>query len=343
MNEAVTSLGSAPESASGPMGHWRVVVGRLAILMLLAFAAFREEWRVLLTAASRFSEWSHVFALPLAVGVFCWFRREDLRAAATGGSGWGLVLIFLGVMVWFATKSLGLFGYLTLIAMLMCLVGAVLATCGARFFRTCIPALLMLMTCLPLSERSMERFSLAVQRLSLAGGAVLTGASPGVVASPRGLTVAVVRQDRGEPVVTSPRVWRRSLMVVGQGEQRFGFRLVPACTMIGLLVVFSCRRPTWQVILLLLAAVPLVILSNVIRVAAVVLTTVYGGYSPLSNVPRNVSIAVGLLAAYLLFGTAVWAAGRLQRMESLFYVDDESADNKYGACTDAPSGEGDVS
>lgn len=285
----------------------RRALGRMAVLLLLVPAAFRDECAVLFSIADGFSEWSHLFVLPLVIASLAWLRRDDLAAAMKSGAWGGLWIILFGAAIWFAVKSLGLFGYLTFIAPLICMVGVVAATAGWSFLRRCLPFFLIVFTCLPLSERSMERFSLAVQRVSLAGAAALADAAPGVSVQARGLTITFERGRRtGE---------------VGTGEQRFGFRLFPALLMIGLFVTFSRRRPAWQIVLLALSAPLVLVVANLARVTAAVCTAIFGGFDAVSNAPRNVSIVVGLLAAYLLFRLAAGIIGGLSRLESLFMVD----------------------
>ncbi len=288
----------------------RTALRRLAVLLLLVIAAFRSECREVIVGSMSFSEWSHVMALPIVVGAFCWLRRNDLQEAITDGSNGGLILMVVGAFIWFATRSLGLFGYLTLVAMLITTAGAVLTVCGARVIKIGFPVLLMAATCLPLSERSMERFSVATQRASLFAAVTMLKAVPGLEVSTHGTTIAYQHgTSSGE---------------FGLGEQRFAFRLIFVGFMIGLLVVFSRRRPPWQIILLVLTSVPLVLISNVLRMIAASLVTVYGNGSPVSNIPRNVSIVVGLVTTYLLFYLMCGLLNQITRLGALFYVEDDS-------------------
>ena len=288
----------------------RAALGGLAALLILALLAFRGEcWTVYLEASS-FSEWSHVWCLPVMIGAYAWLRRDDFRAALGNGSAWGVALLLFSAVWWFAIVSLGLFTYLSLFAPLLAFAGAAWAVCGRAFVRTCIPILLMVATCLPLSERSMERFSLATQRASLYGAVSALNAVPGITASRHGTTIAYSRgAQSGE---------------IGVGEQRFAFRLIPASLMIGLFAVFARPRPTWQIVLLTIVALPLVLLSNVLRIVAASLVAIWGNFSSVSNVPRNISIVAGLLLAWLLFILAMGLLRHVARLGQLFYVEEDS-------------------
>lgn len=308
MTDGSTVDGSAP-SRIDP----EVVLFRMAVLIGLLLLAFRTELKAVLSHGISFSEWSHVFAMPLVLLVFVLCRRDDLRAALRRGSWWGIVLIVAGLSTWFIPSIIAQFGYARLIGMLCCLAGVILALAGWGVGRICLPLILMVWLCLPLTERTMESKSLLVQRLSLKAAVIPLQQLPDSAAQVKGMTIAYQHgKHAGE---------------IGLAEQRFGARLIPTCFLIGLMIVFTRRRPAGQVAVLVLLSVPIVLACNVLRIAAWGVTAMYGGFDEVSHVPRNVSLVTMLLASYLCFGLGCLAVNGMGNIASrLFPIEDNQTD-----------------
>lgn len=286
------------------------VLVRTVILLLLVLVAFRQELGQIMSRARDFSDWSHAFAMPVVAIFFIWCRKDDIRAALRDGSAWGIVLILGGLAVWFTVVIFAQFGYAKLLGMLTCIAGVVLATAGRRVFLICIPLFLMIWLSLPLRERTVERFSLGIQRISLSAAVMPLKPLTGVNFNVEGTRIVYDSRDRHGDV--------------GLAEQRFGMRLVPACFIVGLFTVFSRRRPGWHVLLLTLASVPIVLLCNVLRIVTWAVVAVYGGFEPTSSVPRNISLATMLLVAYGCFAIGCWVLPKLGNlMERLVMVESD--------------------
>lgn len=312
------SVGSRVDGSAPSQRDSATVLFRLALLVGLLLLAFRPELKMVLSGAKSFSEWSHAFAMPLVVLVFVLCRKEDLLAALRPGSWWGIALIVAGFSVWFVPSVISQFGYARLLGMLCCLAGVILAVAGWGVARICAPLILMLWLCLPLTERTMESKSLALQRLTLSAAVIPLQQLPGSTLRVKGMTIAYQHGDRsGE---------------IGLAEQRFGARLIPACFLIGLMVVFTRRRSAGQIAMLVLLSVPIVLACNVLRIVAWGGAAIYGGFDEISSVPRNVSLITMFLAAYLCFSLACLAVGGLGNLAArLFPVENDPADEEEAA------------
>ena len=304
-----------------------VVLFRMAVLVGLLLLAFRPELKMVLARGVSFSEWSHVFAMPLVVLVFVLCRKDDLRAALSRGSWWGIVLIVAGLSTWLIPSIIAQFGYARLLGMLCCLAGVILALAGWGVGRICLPLILMVWLCLPLTERTMESRSLFLQRLSMRAAVIPLQQLPGSTLEIKGMTIAYQHSNRtGE---------------IGLAEQRFGARLIPACFLIGLMVVFTRRRSAGRIAMLVLLSVPIVLACNVLRITAWGVAAIYGGFDEVSNVPRNVSLVTMLLAAYVCFGLGCRAVDGVARIASgLFPVEDDQMDESGADKQIEPSGGG---
>ena len=223
----------------------KVVLIRFAILFLLLLTAFRQELRACVLSAAGFSEWSHGFAMPIVAFLFILCRFDDVRDRLSRGSNWGVVLVLAGLAAWFGPVIFAQFGYGKLLAILVCLMGIVLVSAGGAVLRLCMPLVLMLWLSLPLTERTMESKSLTLQRVSMHVAAAPLKLLPGVETRVEGLVIAYQTDDRRGQI--------------GLAAQRFGLRLVPACGIIGIFLVFCRCRPPWQLGLLLLATVPILL------------------------------------------------------------------------------------
>ena len=314
--------GSAP-SRTDPA----VVLFRLAVLVALVLLAFRAELRMVLSSARSFSEWSHGFAMPLVLLAFVLCRKDDLRAAMNRGSWWGIVLIAVGLSIWFIPSIISQFGYARLLGMVCCLAGVILAVAGWGIARICVPLILMLWLCLPLTERTMDSSSLYLQRMSMKAAAIPLQQLPDGSARVKGMTIAYQHGRRtGE---------------IGLAEQRFGARLIPACFVIGLMVVFTRRRSAGRIALLTLLSVPIVLGCNVLRITTWGVTAIYGGFGEISNVPRNVSLVTALVAALAGFGLACLAVDGMANVASrLFPFEDEQSGNGGAEPCAVSSGDG---
>ena len=82
-------------------------------------------------------------------------RRSRLAGHVTAGSVWGIGVIVggLGFYAFFALWPLN-FGYAADIAIVPILAGAVLATCGWRVLKDCLPLLLVVLLSIPLGRRT---------------------------------------------------------------------------------------------------------------------------------------------------------------------------------------------
>jgi hypothetical protein len=305
---------SAAGLKSGQRGTNRGVLLQAVFLLTLFAVAFRRGGTGILSTAIYFSEWSHAMVLPWLGAAFLWCRRHDLRAAVTQGSNAGMFVLLLGAGLWIAARSLGLFAYFAGIGMLISGVGVVLYLTGWRLLRLCIPLVLMAWLSLPLSERSMERFSLGLQRGSLHAARLGAEVLPGVEVRVQGATLAYSYGDRQG--------------AVGLAEQRFGLRLFPACFTVALFTVFTRRREGWQIVLLTILSVPLVLACNVLRIMVWTAVAVYGGLEPISSVPRNASLAAMLVATYLVFSAACFVVAKLSLLQNLVVVETSDDDQQ---------------
>lgn len=290
----------------------RVVAIRAAILTGLSFLLFRDSLYGKSTAMINSSEWSHALAWPVLVAVYLWCRRDELRSRATEGSNFGLLLFIFGAFFYFVVRSLGLFSHLFVVALLLCLAGAIWYAVGWKALRVCVPLLALLFLSIPLSERSMDRFTLGIQRESLRATAFASMLLPSIELRSMGKELTYTYDGRSGYFVVA--------------EQRFGARWLPAYATIGLFVVFCRRRTMARVITCLVFCIPVAIVCKLLHLLAWATVSVYGGFDPVSAVPRNIALIFALVAMYAGVALACWFVDKLASIPEVFVV--ESSDEE---------------
>lgn len=280
---------------------------RFVVLFVLLIFALRDDVISILAVAAEFSDWSHALILPIVVLAYVRLRSSDLRDMEASPSAWGLLFIFGGLFLWFVAMTLGLFAYLRLWALVIAIGGVVLLATGRRVFRVCVPLLLIVATCLPLSERSFDRFTIPIQGISIRTAATVIDAFSGDDVWAEGREI--MKQTPG------------GTLRVGQGEQRFGFRMAQACALIAFFLTFSRKRPIWQIVVLAMAFIPLLFSVNIVRIIVWSMSAWSRGNSVVDVMPRNFSAAAALLMTFAAFGALAWLLDKI-------YAEQESAEEE---------------
>jgi exosortase len=202
-------------------------------------------------------EYSHGFLVPVFAAVLLWFRRDELKVASFQPSWWGLVLIALGLVmraVGFAV-SVEWFEQLSLLPFLA---GLVLLVGGWPAFRWAWPAVAFLIFMVPLPFRLKIALAAPLQRIAT-------------------VVTTYVMQTLGMPALSEGNV-------VIINDVRIG--VVEACSGLSMLVVFFAlatavailiKRPLLDRIIIFLSAIPIAIVSNVIRISVTGVLHVWAG------------------------------------------------------------------
>jgi exosortase len=231
------------------MPNRRVLIAGLAALALLGCYAS--------TLRGMFDQWwndedmSHGFAVPLVVAWIVWRERARWLALPVSPSWWGFLLL-AGAAAMQAISSLGLGLFASSVAFLISVAGAVLCLGGFAFLRVwAFPAALSLFmlpklaivynkTTLPLQLLASR---LATSVLSFAGFRVVR---EGVILDVAGHRVSVVEACSGV---------------------RYLLSLAFIAVVFAYLADVKSPLKVWMRWVLLLAAVPIAIVANAIRVA----------------------------------------------------------------------------
>jgi exosortase len=231
--------------------------GRFARLSLFAALAVTGAgfvwayWTTLVELAQRWAadpQYSHGYLVPVFAGVLLWLRRDRLAAAEPTPSGWGLPILAAGV----AMRLLGTYYHyiwVEQISLVPCLAGAFLLLGGWTAWRWAWPAVAFLFYMVPLPYRLAIALSEPLQRLA-------------TIAS----TFAL--QTCGLPAIAEGNVILLNEVEIGIVEACSGLRMLVIFFALTTAVALVTRRPLWEKVLMVASAVPIALLSNLIRITA---------------------------------------------------------------------------
>lgn len=265
----------------------RSVLIRSVILLGLFAWAFQPELTTIVRTAIESTDWAYIAAMPVAVFALGYRRRHLLSAALTKGSAWGAVLLLAGV-AWYAISIWPLrYGFFRLLAVVPVLAGAVLAVAGRRVLRLCLPMLLLILLSLPIGARAYAALIIKPETLTLRLARAALAALPGAAVELRGPDLYFTHGDTAGTIAL--------------GEPHRGIAMLVAYVLVGVYVVFASVRPAWQVAVAAIAAGPIAIVCNLVRILTWGVVTIYARSEPTSLLPRSLATVISLLTAYALF------------------------------------------
>jgi exosortase D (VPLPA-CTERM-specific) len=243
VNSSLNTAESAPLYA---FPYW--AVGILALLGALLYACFAPaivfmwgQWSV--------EEFSHGYLIPFIALFLVWQRRDALQRVEFSGSWAGVAVVLAGVGLDIAGRLTALF-VIQHIAMLVVLAGLVLALAGWRAFRILSAPLGVLVFMIPLPIFLLNSLSSELQLISSTFGVWLMRLA-------------------GISVFLEGNVIDLGSYKLEVAEACSGLRyLLPLMTLAFLMACFY-RAVLWKRIVLFLASIPITLLMNSLRIAAI--------------------------------------------------------------------------
>jgi exosortase D (VPLPA-CTERM-specific) len=232
------------ESAVGRVGVTAIV---LLVAILLALAAYFGGLLELTSRWSKQEESSHGFLIPLISLWLLWQRRDALRESIGKPSWSGLLLLLVALGALLMGELTAIF-ILVQYGFLLCLLALVLCLGGRPLRR--VTLLLLLIFAIPLAYFVESQLSWRLQLWSSEIGVWVL----------RALDISVYLEGN----IIDLGAYR--LQVV---EACSGLRYLYPLLSIGFLMGYMFRGPLWQQALLFLSVVPITVLMNSLRIAAV--------------------------------------------------------------------------
>lgn len=240
MSQTVSSDG--PRSWSAP----------LAAMLLLAACLLWSHWPTLVELQafwSRNADYSAGQLVPLVALALAWRKRQALRRLPVRPAWAGALLLVGGeVLRWFGLE----YGVATAerLALPVSLAGVVWLAAGHQVFRQVFWILAFLLLMIPWPSRVHEAVAIPLQHIAT-------------------LLAAAALELLGFFVVREGHVLRLDdQLAVGVTEACSGLRMLTAFIFVSATLALLVDRPRWQRIVLLLASLPIAVLSNAVRSTA---------------------------------------------------------------------------
>jgi exosortase len=218
----------------------------------LAAVAVWAVWRpALVEMVGRWNEdptYSHGYLVPLFALGLLWFRRRELAAVAFRPSWWGVVVIVAGAAVQFAGSYLYV-RWLQGLAMLMYLAGASLVVAGWPLLRLTWQAIGFLIFMLPLPFTIETALRAPLQRFATIASTFLLQLV-GLSAIARGNIIDVEGYK------------------LGVAEACSGLKMLITFFALATGLILVVKRPLLDKMVILASAVPIAIVSNILRIMA---------------------------------------------------------------------------
>jgi exosortase len=240
---------------------------RLAdVLPLIVFVVFTVALLVLLyhhILAFLFQQWigdpnySHGLILPFFSGWIVWQRRKSLSSIVPAPAMSGIIVIAgaLGILI------LGVFGaelYLSRTSFLLLLAGIIIYFAGWKMFRALLLPWAVLFLAIPLPAIIYNQLTLPLQ----------FGASR---------MASGLLSSLGMPVLREGNVITLSTMTLDVAEACSGLRSL--MSLVALATIYGClfEKRVWRRLVLIVAAVPIAIVANAVRIMGTGVLGVYWG------------------------------------------------------------------
>lgn len=271
-----------------------VKIGILAALFLLLHVR-QIDWLVRSWVLN--SNWSHGFLIPLFSLYLLYVRRQEIASVPRKACWTGLVIMLLSLGVEVLAIPLFRDYWILNLGMVAMLFGLVLYLGGTKLMRLLWLPILFLTLSVPVPESLYVRAAYPLQEIAARGAVVI-------------LNIFGVEISRQASNIT---LFSRSGLShdLTVAEACSGMRLLMAFFALGVATAYLESRPVWQRVVLVLAALPIAVFCNVLRVA--ITATMYYIDKPElgQNVLHSFTGMLMLIPAFgMLFGLG-WILHRL--------------------------------
>jgi len=230
-------------------------------------------------------DWSHGFLIPIFSVYLVHLKKDRILASPQHGSLWGLALMILSSLVYFAAITLRI-GYPQPLSIVTMVMGVVLLMCGWRTLWLTLFPICFLVLAIPPPERLYRAVTQPLQQAASAAATFVLNTFPGAEVERDGINISYWMQggETGQFTVAGACSGMRSLM---------------AFIALGLAMAYFTPRPLWHRLLMAAAVIPVALFCNVVRVIATGSFQMYGLPDLASGSPHTF---LGLMTFALGFG-----------------------------------------
>ncbi|MEK6749678.1 MAG: VPLPA-CTERM-specific exosortase XrtD [Pseudomonadota bacterium] len=284
MNEPVMRH-AAPVWRETPMA-WAT----LAVTVGLLFGVFHSGLTRMVEVWGESEEYGYGYAVPFIALFLLWQKKNAWEKAAMNGAWMGAFIVFVAVLL----RVVGDLSTLYLVvqySFLIALMGLLYALAGWRGFKIAGPPLLFLAFMIPLPQFLFRELSQSLQLISSTLGVALVKLF-GISVFLEGNVI-----DLGN----------FQLQVV---EACSGLRYLFPLLTLGFIMAYFYRDKFWKRVLVFLSAIPLTVLMNSLRIAAVGVTVEYWGKSMAEGVLHDFEGWAMFMSCIAVMVAEMWLLSR---------------------------------
>ena len=278
--------------------------GRMPFLFVIgvcvAIAAHAGGLADLVSRWSKQEEYSHGFFIPLIALWLLWQRREALRASLAAASWYGLLILVIASSMLLLGELTGIF-ILIQYGFLLSLVGLVLCLGGLSLLRVTILPIALLIFAIPLPYFIDSQLSWRLQLLSSQIG------------------VGVLRAV-GVSVFLEGNVIDLGMYKLQVVDACSGLRYLYPLLSIGFLMAYMYQASLWRRIVLFLTTIPVTVLMNSLRIAAVGMLVGRWGAGMADGFLHYFEGWIIFMACLMLLLVEVWVFERLGERRQILNV-----------------------
>jgi len=222
-------------------------VSAVALIAALAAAVYGRTFVILWGTWLSNPNYSHGYLIPPVAAFLLWLERKQFAESAAGGTPWGLFLVAFALLGHLISIRAGVFmtqGY----SFVLLLYGIALLFFGGRATRTVWFGIGYLVFMLPMPPFLMNVVSFNLKLLAARTGSAIA-VKMGIPLVRSGVTI---HMPAGSLRIADPCSGLRSLI---------------ALVALGALFAYLTKGPLWKRVVLFVAAVPLAVIANIVRIA----------------------------------------------------------------------------
>jgi len=231
---------------AGTSSEWRRSLGLLSGLLLICVWAYWTALAVMVRKWSVDPQYSHGFLVPLFAAGLIWSRSGLIHAEKWRPSLWGLPVLFAGLLL----RMVGTFYYyewFDFLSLIPVLAGAVLLVGGLQALRWSWPAVLFLFFMIPLPYSVEVALQGPLRQIGTACSTYLM-------------------QTLGLPALAEGNVIVMGEHKIGVEEACSGLRMLMIFFALSTAVALLSERALWERIVIVLSAVPIALITNIMRI-----------------------------------------------------------------------------
>lgn len=252
----------------------------LAIAVAAVFGIYAPAVPAMVAEWAEFPSLSHGFAIPIIAAYLIWGRRERIVTEPLGSSSLGVPLVVLGLTM-LVVGSLGGESFFARVSLPVTLLGAVLFLAGPGVTRHVWMGLAYLLFMVPLPFMVLKPLTYKSQLFD----ATVT---------------AQVLPWLGVPVLQEGVFLHLANMTLEVAPDCSSIPAIAALAALGAAYAQMNPRPSWIRVVLILAAVPLGLGSNIVRIILTAMSAYYFGRIALDNVIHKFNGTTVFLATVVL-------------------------------------------